>query len=192
MIIMNRESLFERNIRWILNDVSVLIQNECYVGAMREMCCIIDGLSGYYVGSTKDKNRNSGEEFIKFVKAYFTEFNRYAVDEKGKELTKKMKQYREAKQKQLTYYQILYSQFRCGLVHNLLMKTRNAIYRGRNNPYFCSTRHFKLIINIDHFYDDFVRAVLTYKDNVLANKNGLKDKYKKRHKFLTGQKLTDF
>jgi len=186
------ETLFERNIRWILNGVNACYQNEAYTGAMREMCCIIDGLSGYYCGSQKDKKRKTEKEFIKFIKVYFTEFNRYTVNKKGQELTKKMKRYRETNLEPLTYYQILYSQFRCGLVHNLLMKTRNAIYKGRNNPYFNKTRQFKLIINIDHFYDDFVRAILTYKDDVLANKNSLKNNYKKRHKFLTGKDLEDF
>lgn len=185
------ETLFERNIRWILNEVNACYQNEAYVGAMREICCIIDGLSGYYVGSKEDKRRKTEEEFIEFIKAYFTEFNRHTKNKKGQELTKKMKRYREEKQNSLNYYQILYSQFRCGLVHNLLMKTGSAIYKGRNNPYFSATKQFKLIINIDHFYDDFVRAILTYKDDVLANKNGLKDNYKKRHEFLTGKKLTD-
>lgn len=189
---MSKETLFERNIRWILNEVNACYQNDAYVGAMREMCCIIDGLGGYFVGSQKDRNRKTEDEFIEFVKNYFTEFKRYAVDKKGNELKLKMKRYRETEQEDLNYYQILYSQFRCGLVHNLLMKTRNAIYKGRNNPYFLKNRQFKLVINIDHFYDDFVRAILTYKDEVLANKNNLKDNYKKRYQFLTGKKLTDF
>lgn len=72
------------------------------------------------------------------------------------------------------------------------MKSRNAIYKGRNNPYFLRTKQFKLVINVDHFYDDFVCAILTYKDEVLTNKNKLKDNYKKRHKFLTSKNLTDF
>lgn len=167
-------------------------QNEAYVGAMREMCCIIDGLSGYFAGSIKDRNRKIENEFTKFVKNYFIEFNRFTIDKNGNELKLKMKRYRETKQEDLNYYQILYSQFRCGLVHNLLMKTRNAIYKGRNDPYFLKNRQFKLIINIDHFYDDFVKAILTYKDEVLKNKDKLRDNYKKRHKFLTGKKLNNF
>lgn len=191
---MNKETIFERNIRWALNDVNACMNNEAYVGAMREMCCIVDGLSGYYVGSREDKHRCTKNEFIKFIKKYFTEFNRFAKSKNGSEYKIKMKPYRDKASRlcPMNYYEILYSQFRCGLVHNLLMKTSNAIYRGRNNPYFNRTKTIKLIINVDHFYDDFTHAILTYKDDVLANKDKLKDNYKKRHTFLTSRSLDDF
>ena len=188
---MNNENLFERNIRWSLNAVNACMNSEAYVGAMREMCCIIDGLSGYYTGSKIDKGRKIEGDFIAFIERYFSEFNRFAQGKNGSEYKIKMKPYRDKNSKlsPMSYYEILYSQFRCGLVHNLLMKPTNAIYRGRNNPYFNKTKAIKLIINVHHFYDDFTRAILTYKDDVLANKDRLKDNYKKRYKFLTGKTL---
>lgn len=188
------ESIFERDIRWCLNDVSVCIDNDSYVGGMRQMCCILDGLSGYYTGSRKDKERHSRDEFILFVKKYFTEFNRYAANKTGELFTLKIKRYRDVKEKmeEMDYYDILYTQYRCGLVHTILMKRSGAIYKGRNNPYFLRTKQHKLTINVEHFYDDFIRAVLTYKDEVLSNKNGLKTNAEKRYKFLIGNKHSYF
>jgi len=206
-----QETLFERNIRWALNEVSVCIKGESWVGAMRGMCCIIDGFSGYFCGSQCDYQRNVKDEYTKFMKKYFTEFKRYASNKNGSLLKIKFKPYRDTptqikkrfgnryrnhlkkiQMKGMDYYEILYSQFRCGLVHTFLMKYPNAIYKGRDKPYFKRTKKFKLLINVEHFYDDFIKAILTYKDEVLTNKDNLKDNYRKRHKFLTGQELRNF
>lgn len=189
-----KETIFERDIRWCINDVNACFDNEAYIGGMRQTCCIIDGLAGYYLGSQKDKNRRTQEEFIRFIKNYFTEFNRFAIGDNNVPHTLKMKPYRDATERmeEMDYYKILYTQYRCGLIHTILMKRGSAIYKGRNNPYFQRTRQHKLIINVEHFYDDFTRAILTYKDEVMSNKNGLKDKAEKRYKFLVGRNYSYF
>jgi hypothetical protein len=186
---MPQETQLERDIRWITNGIDSCINNGAFISVITLMLLTIDGLSGYYTGSLKDHYRSSQSEFINFVTKYFIQFNANSKDANGNYLLKKMKRYREPQQSldTLNYYEILYTQYRCGLAHNLLMKAPNAIYRGRNNPYFYSTRGFKIVINVELFYDDFVNALKNYKNDVITNTNRLKYNYRKRFKFMTGK-----
>ena len=191
---MNKETIFERDIRWCHKDVDACYNHDAFVGATREMCCYIDGLSGYFAGSLKDCRRDTGTEFVEFVRHYFEDFNKYATNKTGSEYTLKLKKYRDKhfRMEPMNYYQILYSQYRCGLIHTILMKRNGGIYRGHNMPYFKRTKQFKLMINVDLFYRDFERAINTFKEEVVTNKDGLKNKVDKRYKFLVGRKYSYF
>lgn len=166
----NQESFLERTICWMTHDVGVCMAHDANVGAMTLMLTDVAALAGFYAGRTEKNPRNDHDEFTRF----FIEFFDLAKDKEYADLIFRL----TGAEKRC----VIYDDFRCGLVHEHLMKNGAAIDKGYAKPYiFYSLEGFTL--NLDLFYADYLNALSQYSDKV-RNDKGVAKNFKARAQFL--------
>jgi len=172
-----KEPFLNRMLRWMSHDVNICMAGDANVGAMTLMLTDIAALAGFYAGRTELKLQNDHDEFVLF----FEEFFDLAKDKRYDQLIYKLV---KDKKKSIKDRCIIYDDFRCGVVHEHLMKQGTAIDKGLEKPYvFMSLSSGELTINIDHFFADYLNALSKYADRVRNDAN-VADKFKKRAEYL--------
>ncbi len=167
----NQESFLERTIRWMNHGVKACIADEAYLGAMTLMMANISALASFYSGrDSKNAQPNDHDEFVKFFDDFFIGAHKLSYDDIWYKL--------EGENKKC----ILYDEFRCGLIHEHLMKYGTALDKGLTKPYVYISPE-GITINIDRFYPDYLNAVAVYSDKV-RNDSTIFENFKKRAKYL--------
>ena len=167
-----KESFLDRTIRWMSHDVKICISHDAYIGAMNLMMSHISALSSYYSGRATYKV-NDHDEFMKFYREYFKAFP-------------DIQQPRKTKSGRLEHMSMIYTHFRCGLIHEHLMKTGTALDRGLSRPgFYIENKSRAIVLNIDHFFFDYLRVLATYSNQLKYGADEkLKQNFIKRAKFL--------
>jgi len=167
----DREYL-DRMIEWMKSDVEKCSENDIDVGLAVLICCYLDALAGFLVGS--ESEGGSGKEgFVRFVRKYLKVFMANAKDVSGKEIKKRVTVNRaQGETADLTYSQILYKVFRCGFVHEHLAKVGGAIIKDRPEKnerpdYISEDPKYGTLINITRLKADFLQALHDFHEDVL-------------------------
>lgn len=132
------------------HDVEICMAHDAYVGAMNLMMSHTSALAGYYAGRGATDKTNDHDEFMVFYNAYFKVFpDIQELDEKGKMRS------------------LIYTHFRCGLIHEHLMKKGTALDTGLSKPPFSVYKgDGSIVLNIDSFFADYLRVLSEYSNDV--------------------------
>lgn len=168
----SQESFLDRLTRWFTHDVDVCMNNDAFIGAMTLMLCHISALSSYYSGRTIERVQSDEKEFLDFYKKYFIVFP-VITQPKINDRTGKIKS-----------VSIIYNHFRCGLIHEGLMKNGTALDRGRDKPsFYIHQSSGDIVLNVDHFYEDYKKVIEKYKKDIRHDKT-IQTSFISRAKFL--------
>lgn len=168
---MDKEPFLDRMMRWMSHDVKICMANDAYIGAMTLMMTDIAALAGFYAGREKEKPEDDHNEFERFFRDFFN----LAKDSNYHDLIYYLDEEHRNKL-------VIYDHFRCGLVHEHLMKSGNAVDKGLTKPYVFFSEG-GLTINVDHFYIDYLSVLKRYSKKVRSDKT-ISDNFKKRARFL--------
>ena len=166
------ESFLDRMTRWMSHDVKICIAHDAYIGAMNLMMSHVSAMSSFYSGRTTGKV-NDHDEFMNFYRKYFRAFP-------------DIQQPRKEKNGRSKHMSIIYTHFRCGLIHEHLMKTGTALDRGLSKPgFYIEKKSGMIVLNIDHFFFDYLRVLATYNNQLkYGDDEKLKQNFIRRAKFL--------
>lgn len=170
----DQESFLDRLTRWFTHDVKVCIENDAFIGAMTLMLCHISAFASYYSGRVVDRPQNDEKEFLDFYQKYFTVFP---------VITQPQIDNRTGRIKEVS---LIYNHFRCGLIHEGLMKKGTALDRGIEKPnFYIHINSRDIVLNVDHFYEDYKKVIQKYKNDVRNDDpRGIKQNFINRAKFL--------
>ncbi len=165
------EPFLDRTIRWMRHDVEICMKSDAYVGAMKLMLGDVAALAGFYSGRTTSKPKNDEKEFMTFFDTYFHELNSlpHSIILKPMDGTRPKN--------------LIYTHFRCGLVHEHLMKFGTAIDRRDDNNYLYLTDS-GVTINIMKFYRDYLQTLEDYFQDVKQGRDNIGENFIARAKFL--------
>jgi hypothetical protein len=157
------ETFLGRTLKWMSRDVTVCMNGEAYIGAMTLMMTNIAALASFYAGRVTEKAPKEHNDHDEFV-AFFEKFFDLATNQNYNQLIYKI----EIKNKKEKNKCVIYDDFRCGLVHEYLMKNGTALDVGLDKPYvFLSSSG--LTLNIDTFFTDYLRALAKYAKTIKEN-----------------------
>jgi len=140
------EFWIDRVENWLIKDVDTCIQNWANIGATTLIFCYID-----FFGSLVRPKANSRDRFCKFIEEYFSLIN-----------------------KKYDFYKCkLYEDFRCGLVHEAIMKKGTGIFRS-TDPADRGYKHLEtynnaLWIDLIQLEIDFVKTANKLKKDINTN-----------------------
>lgn len=133
----------ERVENWLINDVHTCIENWVNIGATTLIFCYVD-----FLGSLVRPKANSRDRFYRFIEEYFAPAN-----------------------KKYDFYKCkLYEDFRCGLVHEAIMKKGTGIFRSPD-PADRGYKHLEvynnaLWIDLIQLEKDFVNSAVNLKKDI--------------------------
>lgn len=150
-------------------------EKQAYVSCATLICSSIEALGGFLTGS--EKEWGDGEDrFVAFIRRYFGSFLSYI-----KPATQ------HAKKNPDDYPSLLYKKFRCGLIHEYIMKEGTALRRSIPcvySPYVEITPEFDLILNIDDFFTEFGTAIARFKEDAIKD-GTVRQNFERRMMHLT-------
>jgi len=173
---MNSEEPFiDKMIRWMKHDVKVCMDNDAYVGAMKLMMNDISALAGFYAGRNTPKPSppiTDEIEFMNFFDNYFKVLNALPHSIILKPV------------QGMKVINLIYTHFRCGLIHEHLMKNGTAIDKRGDNEYLYLTQG-GITININCLYNDYLKTLEEYYSDVKnKNKLNVQENFIKRAEYL--------
>lgn len=128
---------------WLIENIRVCIKNHVNIGSITLICCYID-----FLGSLLKPNADSRKRFYICLQKYFKPIN-YRYD------------FWKCK---------VYEDFRCGLVHEAVMKKETGIFRqdekGANNYQHLQEKNSILWIDLIQFFKDFKYVVQKIKKDL--------------------------
>lgn len=182
------ENVLKRTLNWITEGVGTCMESGAYIPAMLLMCCSIDILSSYYVGSRREAFSHSGKRFIKFIKRYFFHFKRESTDEKGHFLKKRVNvSYKGGKaKKRMDYPSILNYWYRKGMIQEIVFKEGLSNNSPGKGHYFLEDPAFSILVNVDKFHLDFKEALKSFYEDIHRDPR-LQENFWKRFLSLYGR-----
>lgn len=176
---------------WVLDDIDVCLDHNANVGATKLIFSAIEVFGSFYVGRGYKNNENlvrakagSGKQvekagskkaFKAFVKSYLPEFNKVIFNINGK---------------RIKAADLLYTHFRCGLIHEGVMKVGTGIVKENWRDLFVpAPKGFLTFLNI-HAMRDYLRTAVNSFDKDLSDLNQPERlrRWGDRYKFLLGAK----
>ncbi len=153
------------------------------------VCCGIDTLCGYFYGE-----KTSKAKFTPFIKEIYNDSSNglgsliNENDVKKVVATDIFKNIHKenSSPKKISIPSLLYSQFRCGLVHSFSFNGQAGFYINHNShpkEKFKFDKKRGLIIDFPYFFDGYIRYWDMYK-NKLKSEKDVKNKFIKRYKIL--------
>ncbi len=174
------EPFLDRFFRWMDYDVDVCMKEKAYIGAITLMMTNISALASFYVGRITDRPKspeNDETEFITFLDAYFPGLKSLGIQD--------IKIPRANENGQIEQKSMFYFYFRCGLVHEYLMKRETAIDKGLDKSYLFFNEITKTwTLNVENLYYDYKLSIRAYYQDIKYKNNELKSKFIKRAQFL--------
>lgn len=157
------------------------------------ICCYIDSLAAFSVGRTREvfhRNVRPDRDFATFVRTYMDGFMMASRDHSGNELRRSVLLHRCApgcgalqQRDRLAFPEILYSQYRNGLVHEFLPRGWAGFVRNQNFYLRWDTRRRRLIVNLDRLAPDFRDALRRYCNDVRTSAV-IRELYRQRLRFV--------
>ena len=147
---------------WMYSDVGICEQYGASFGGVALICAYIDFMGKLYLGITEDRYAKKG--FVDFIDEFF--------DNKYKQFSK-----------------FIYSDYRCGLLHQFFPKRGAGVTRGEAN------REYHLIIdkenglipiNLTVFFEDFKKALNIYYKKLLEDSR-LQDNFNKVYQSMKNE-----
>jgi len=129
--------------KWLLDDIKVCLKNHVNIGAMTLMCCYID-----FMGGLLNPGADTRTRFYTFIDKYLSQQDALYGFWKCK----------------------LYEDFRCGLVHEAIMKKGTGIFRkdeaDAKEYKHLGIKDARLWVDIITFYADFKKSVTLLKNDI--------------------------
>lgn len=150
------ETELDRMIRRMYQGVTACHEKKAYVSCATLISTHIESLGGFLIGSEKEMG-DSEERFVTFIQRYFKSLLGYVKSAAE-----------HAKKDPAEYPKLLYKKFRCGLIHEYIMKEGTALRESVPmvySPYVEITPEFELILNINDFYTEFGTAIAMFKED---------------------------
>ncbi|MBI4078965.1 MAG: hypothetical protein HY429_01570 [Candidatus Levybacteria bacterium] len=164
------KEFWEKFKRWNLDDIERTIKTEAYVGAAKLICCVIDALAGFRFGAVS--NQGSKFRFISFVKEFMPKFKyRLLAKRNGIVIYKR------------SILEMLYNNFRSGLIHEGLPGIGTGIFRDENiHSLFRIPKPDKLEINVLGLFEYLKFALSEYEGKL--NKGIFLNEFRERLNFI--------